>query len=612
MVLNTGELLNSFKIGICLIDTKGKVIFLNTIARNIFHLQGKNIANLPYQNLIFPHINPKFRELHKLPLVLAMQKNRKFNYMINLANQNIPINCLVSPMLSSTGKVVGGMEVYVTDDVFPNLGSSAEFQKVANMYLSNGAKEHIKIATKQSHNTTTAMKRFRSLVFIDLVGFTTLSEQLDAHDVIQILNIYYDRLNITISSYQGDIDKFIGDALLIVFENAEAAVRCSTDIILKDLPLINQQVSERYKSLAPITIHVGVNTGWVIIGEMGARTRKDYTVIGDNVNIAARIQGLAPPNEVWISGKTLANIGAMQNLFEETEKMSLKGKKQPLALHKFLPERLEMAKRVVLFEKGESLQTEMKVKLRRMGVKDITIVETEADLEREAVAEYDSMVIGSSVKTSQVSAIQKILQKAGKDPNMVIAVSNDVSTASLAALEKLGIKTVVKNSDDQVFDHSMSGALRSQTVNKIERKVEPTDDERETQLEEEQGKALKKLAPLREGYVLLPVEKNFEVEFTALVKEENLLALKEDIERLWIYKSNRNLDSQVILDFDKLPQEQVTIVFLQNLIEELSNHKEMHYQDWKKEPVMIRSSNDIIKNSIKKVSEILGTEFLIE
>lgn len=135
-----------------------------------------------------------------------------------------------------------------------------------------------------------------TVLFSDVRGFTTLSEQLKAEQVVEILNHYFTQMTVAIHQHKGTIDKFIGDAIMAIWgapikssTHALDAVQASIEMMEK-LTQFNIWLTE--KEYAPINIGVGINTGDVVLGSIGSEQKADYTVIGDNVNLTSRLESL--------------------------------------------------------------------------------------------------------------------------------------------------------------------------------------------------------------------------------------------------------------------------------------------------------------------------------
>lgn len=142
-----------------------------------------------------------------------------------------------------------------------------------------------------------AERGFVTILFADIRSFTTLSESMLPQDVLDFLNSLFRRLSEPVHRNQGFVDKFMGDAIMALFDSPEGqedqqvnnAVRASVEM-MKSLQEFNQ---EREKSgLAPVKIGIGIHTGPVIFGTVGVETRMDMTVLGDSVNVAARLEKL--------------------------------------------------------------------------------------------------------------------------------------------------------------------------------------------------------------------------------------------------------------------------------------------------------------------------------
>jgi len=139
-------------------------------------------------------------------------------------------------------------------------------------------------------------RRIVTLIFTDIRGFTTLSESVDSKIVVTWLNEYFSRMHRIVSSYGGHINKFIGDGLMIVFGapvargdklEARAAVACGLEMLAEV-----ERINEEWKgtSRPHIAIGVGIHTGEATCGVVGAEGRLEYTIIGDTVNLSARLE----------------------------------------------------------------------------------------------------------------------------------------------------------------------------------------------------------------------------------------------------------------------------------------------------------------------------------
>ncbi|MFI5282069.1 MAG: CHASE2 domain-containing protein [Candidatus Dormibacterales bacterium] len=151
-------------------------------------------------------------------------------------------------------------------------------------------------------------RRDMSLLFVDIRGFTSMSESMAADDVVEVAQMYLDHLSGIIFTWDGTIDKYVGDEI-VAFWNAPRlqpnhallAIRCAYDLINRAPELEERLIA---KGLPPIRWGIGINTGPAVVGNIGARKRIQYTALGDTVNTAARFCSHAPAFHVLIGQQT--------------------------------------------------------------------------------------------------------------------------------------------------------------------------------------------------------------------------------------------------------------------------------------------------------------------
>ena len=180
-----------------------------------------------------------------------------------------------------------------------------------------------------------------TVLFSDIRGFTTLTEELGAQGTVQLLNEYFTLMVDCIEDEGGMLDKFIGDAIMAIFgvpltheDDDDRGVRCACDM-MRVLTQFN--VERKAKDLIPVDIGVGVNSDSVVSGNIGSPKRMDYTVIGDGVNLAARLESACKQYgaHVLVSEYTMA---ALKGTFRsrEVDRVVVKGKTQPVGVHEIL------------------------------------------------------------------------------------------------------------------------------------------------------------------------------------------------------------------------------------------------------------------------------------
>ncbi len=186
-------------------------------------------------------------------------------------------------------------------------------------------------------------KRVTTL-FTDIVGSTSLAEQMDPEDWREVVAGAHRLVSNAVYRYEGTIAQLLGDGVLAFFgaplaheDDAERAVRAAL-AILEGLEDYAEEL-ERARRVNDFQLRIGINTGLVVVGNIGHDLHMEYLAIGDTVNLAARVQTAADPNTIFVSDNSYRLV---QNLFdfENKGKLTLKGKGEPVQVYRVLGERL--------------------------------------------------------------------------------------------------------------------------------------------------------------------------------------------------------------------------------------------------------------------------------
>jgi adenylate cyclase len=178
-----------------------------------------------------------------------------------------------------------------------------------------------------------------TVLFSDIRGFTTMSEQADPQKVVELLNDYFSEMTEIVFHNNGTLDKFMGDGLMALFgapestpDDALNAVRAAVHMQQRMVTLARQLT--RY-DFPPIAIGVGINTGVVTVGYIGSERRTDYTAIGDSVNLTSRLVGKAAPGQILISQAT-ADLIKDQFAIQPLGPIQVKGKTSLVEVYEVL------------------------------------------------------------------------------------------------------------------------------------------------------------------------------------------------------------------------------------------------------------------------------------
>jgi adenylate cyclase len=175
-----------------------------------------------------------------------------------------------------------------------------------------------------------------TVLFADIRNFTTMSESMAPEAVVEVLNTYFTEMVDLVFQFQGTLDKFVGDALMAVFgvplPIPQAAIRAVQCAMAMQRHLRQMQAAGRTTIQG---MRIGINTGEAIVGNIGSNKRMDFTVVGDAVNVAARLQELAKEVEAdtLISESTFA---ALEGDFEVAPESAvvLRGRKEPTKIYR--------------------------------------------------------------------------------------------------------------------------------------------------------------------------------------------------------------------------------------------------------------------------------------
>jgi adenylate cyclase len=168
-----------------------------------------------------------------------------------------------------------------------------------------------------------------TVFFMDIRGFTKLSEKLPAEQVIQILNKYFDISTSILFKNDGTVDKFVGDAVMALF-NAPTHVK---DHELKAFEAA-LEIQKAFKEWGKIEAGIGIHTGSAVIGNIGSKHKMDYTAIGDTVNTAARLEGQTDAGDIVIS-KEMYDAVKHKYPNKNHETVMLKGKAKPIEIYRY-------------------------------------------------------------------------------------------------------------------------------------------------------------------------------------------------------------------------------------------------------------------------------------
>jgi len=225
--------------------------------------------------------------------------------------------------------------------IIDDISRTELLRETFSRYLSPQVLEQV-LADKHRPSLQSA-RRDLTVLFVDIRNFTRFAELHQPEKVVEVLNQYLDIMVDVVFKYQGTLDKFLGDGLLALFgtplrqaDHPQRAVRAALEI-QRAIGAFN--TSRGQQGAMPLDIGIGINSGEAIVGNIGSEKRMEYTVIGDMVNVAQRLQTQAQGGEVLISDTTLTHVRELVTVYATVE-AQVKGRQQPVCAHRIGP-RLE-------------------------------------------------------------------------------------------------------------------------------------------------------------------------------------------------------------------------------------------------------------------------------
>lgn len=246
----------------------------------------------------------------------------------------------LSPLMGIRGKKLGTVAIMTDETREQELQKqmsvvTEERRQIKDMFARYLSKDLVNnLLNKPELVKPGGAEKRATVLFADIRGYTSFSEGKDPAYIIEILNEYFNEAVEKVINNKGYIDKFIGDCIMAAWgvpmvseeEDAINAVTCALEI----QNLINSGKRQFFKGLASnLKVGIGMHSGYLVAGNLGSSRRMDYTIIGDTVNVAARLEGVAKAGEVIITADTRAMLGDHFKVEERTP-VQVKGKAKPI------------------------------------------------------------------------------------------------------------------------------------------------------------------------------------------------------------------------------------------------------------------------------------------
>ena len=262
---------------------------------------------------------------------IELESFAELNVPLMSKSKNTIVNFSVAPLTDQKGAHLGA--VVAIEDIT----EQSKIKNTFKRYVSKSVVDQL-LDDDQKLNLG-GEERDVTVLFSDIRGFTAMSEKMKPKEVVSTLNSYFSEMIDIIFKFDGTLDKIVGDELMVVFgapiardNDAERAVQTAIGMV-ESLKKFNDKRVKKGK--VPINAGIGINKGKVISGNIGSKDQMDYTVIGDTVNLGARLCSFAGPLKIIVSKSVKDEIGDNYKT-RKLEPIKVKGKRKPVEIFKVL------------------------------------------------------------------------------------------------------------------------------------------------------------------------------------------------------------------------------------------------------------------------------------
>ncbi|MBT7955977.1 MAG: GAF domain-containing protein [Rhodospirillaceae bacterium] len=324
-------MLESMSNGVITLDEDGKIVTCNAAGHRIMSIEDDSVVGLLAEEFFVGKNQwvtdkiTRVAETHEVDVTMDAE--------MVFAEESLSVNTTILPLISAEEDKPLGTMIMVED-----ISSEKRMKSTMSRYMDPGIADQL---LEGGEDILGGQDATATILFSDVRGFTTLTETLGAQGTVTLLNDYFTIMVDCITAEEGMLDKFIGDAIMAAFgvpishdDDEDRAVRASINMLTS---LDEWNVEREAAGQPPVKMGIGLNTDKIVSGNIGSPKRMDYTMIGDGVNLAARLESACKQYaaQLLISEYTVAKLKGTYRM-RDIDDVIVKGKTKPVCVFEVL------------------------------------------------------------------------------------------------------------------------------------------------------------------------------------------------------------------------------------------------------------------------------------